>query len=128
MMGRRSIYLEDFSHSNPIPAACEIDGVLMSGIIYGLDTTTGQPAATLDEQCHLMFVHLRAVLEASGATPDDVVKLNVFLKDRSQRESLNREWIALFPDPDSRPVRQAMQADLDNGKLIQCDFVARISN
>jgi 2-iminobutanoate/2-iminopropanoate deaminase len=127
MARRKSIYLGEFSHKNPIPAACEIDGLIMSGIIYGLDTATGRPAETLDEQCRLMFRHLRRVLEASGATPDDVLKLNVFLKDRSQRDPLNREWTAMYPDPDNRPVRQAMQADLDGGKLIQCDFVARVS-
>jgi 2-iminobutanoate/2-iminopropanoate deaminase len=127
MTRRKSIYLDEFSHKNPIPAACEIDGLIMSGIIYGLDIQTGRPAETLDEQCRLMFHHLRRVLEASGATADDVLKLNVFLKDRSQRDPLNREWIAMYPDPDNRPVRQAMQADLDGGKLIQCDFVARVS-
>ena len=127
MARRRSIYLSEFSHKNPIPAACEIDGLVMSGIIYGLDTETGRPAETLDEQCRLMFHHFRNVLTASGAAPDDVVKLNVFLKDRSQRDPLNREWIAMYPDPENRPVRQAMQADLDGGKLIQCDFIAHIS-
>lgn len=128
MARRRSIYLETFSHKNPIPAACEIDGLIVSGIIYGLDTDTGHPAATLEEQCRLMFAHLRAVVEAARATPEDVLKLNVYLKDRAQREALNREWVAMFPDPDNRPVRQAMQADLDGGKLIQCDFIARTSN
>ena len=30
----------------------------------------------------------------------------------------------MFPDPHDRPARQAMQADLDNGKLIQCNVTA----
>lgn len=127
MTSRKSIYLDDFGHKNPIPAACEIDGMLVSGIIYGLDTRTGAPAETMDEQCRLMFRHFRNILQASNAGPGDVLKLNVFLKDRNQREALNREWVALYPDPDNRPVRQAMQADLDGGKLIQCDFLARIA-
>lgn len=127
MTRRKSIYVDGFSHKNPIPAACMMDDLLVSGIIYGLDTGTGKPAETLDDQCHLMFAHLRAVLSAAGATPEDVIKLNVYLVDRSQRDPLNREWLAMFPDPDNRPVRQAMQAELDGGKLIQCDFVARLA-
>ena len=126
MSRRRSIYLDEFAHRNPIPVACEIDGLIVSGIIYGLNSQTGRPAETLDEQCRLMFQHLRSILKASRATPHDVIKLNVFLKDRSQRDALNREWIAMYPDPGDRPVRQAMQAELDGGKLVQCDFVARL--
>jgi 2-iminobutanoate/2-iminopropanoate deaminase len=127
MAGRRSIYLEGYSHKNPIPVACELDGVVASGIIYGLDPQTGKPADGLDEQCCLMFEHFRAVLKAAGGTPDDVIKVNVYLLDRSQREPLNREWVAMYPHRDNRPVRQAMQADLDMGKLIQCDFIAKIT-
>jgi 2-iminobutanoate/2-iminopropanoate deaminase len=119
--------MDGFAHKNPIPAACSKGGVVASGIIYGLDVETGKPAETMDEQCRLMFAHLRDILAAAGARPSDVVKLNVFLRDRSQRDALNREWTAMYPDPNDRPVRQAMQADLDGGKLIQCDFIAHVS-
>ena len=128
MAPRKSIYIDAFSHKNPIPAAALVNGTLMSGIIYGLDPETGRAAEGMDAQCRLMFGHLKAILEAAGTTPASIVKLNVYLKDRSQREALNREWLELFPDPDDRPVRQAMQADLDGGKLIQCDFVAQVSS
>lgn len=128
MGARKSIYIDGFSHKNPIPAAALVNGTLMSGIIYGLDPETGSAAEGMDAQCRLMFRHLRAIFDAAQASPDCMVKLNVYLKDRSQREALNREWLALFPDPDNRPVRQAMQADLDGGKLIQCDFIAQLDN
>ena len=124
MANRRSIYLKDFSHKNPIPAACVIDGLLMSGIIYGLDPQTGKAAEGLEEQTRLMFVHLRQILKEAGMGPQNVLKLDVALLDRSQRGPLNGEWEAMFPDPEDRPVRQAMQADLDNGKLIQCNVTA----
>lgn len=121
---RRSIYLKDFSHKNPIPAAAVVDGMLMSGIIYGLDPATGKAAEGLEEQTRLMFQHLSRILEEAGMGPENVLKLDVLLLDRSQRGPLNTEWEAMFPDPDDRPVRQAMQADLDNGKLIQCNVTA----
>ncbi len=121
---RRSIYLKDFSHKNPIPAAAVVDGLLMSGIIYGLDPATGKAAEGLEEQTRLMFQHLSRILKEAGMRPENVLKLDVLLLDRSQRGPLNTEWEAMFPDPDDRPVRQAMQADLDNGKLIQCNVTA----
>lgn len=126
MSDRRSIYVEGFGHKNPIPAAARIGPFVASGIIYGLDTATGKPAATLDEQCRLMFQHLRRVIEGAGGSTADILKLNVLLADRSQREPVNREWLAMFPDPATRPARQTMQADLDGGKLVQCDFLAVI--
>lgn len=123
-MERQTIYLPGFGHKNPIPAACRIGNMVATGIIYGLDTSTGKPAETLDEQCRLMFMHLRAVLAAAGARPEHVLKINILLKDRSQREPVNREWLAMFPDRGDMPARQAMQADLDGGKLVQCDCIA----
>lgn len=127
MAKRHTIYLEEFSHGNPIPVACRIGDLLVSGIVYGRDPETGKAADTLDRQCALMFQHMRTVVEAGGGTIDDIVKITVWMNDRSQRDPLNREWLAMFPDPDNRPVRQAMAANLTNGILIQCDFIARIN-
>lgn len=126
MARRQTIYLEEFGHKNPIPAACRIGDTLMSGIVYGLDPSTGKVAETLDEQCRLMFRHVRAIVEAGGGTVDDILKMTVWLKDRSQRDPVNREWEAMFPDPANRPARQAMSAELAGGMLVQCDFVAKI--
>lgn len=126
MSKRQSIYLAEFGHQNPIPVACRIGDTLMSGIVYGLDPSTGKVAETLDQQCALMFRHVRTVVEAGGGTTDDIVKMTIWLKDRSQRAPVNREWEAMFPDPADRPARQAMAADLTGGMLVQCDFVAKI--
>jgi 2-iminobutanoate/2-iminopropanoate deaminase len=124
MARRISFYVEGFGHKNPIPAACRVGDLLMSGIVYGLDPATGKPAEGLDAQCRLMFQHIRSIMAAAGGSTDDIVKVTVWLADRSQREPVNREWLAMFPDEANRPARQAMAGDLDGGKLVQCDFVA----
>ncbi|MEW6254959.1 MAG: RidA family protein [Pseudomonadota bacterium] len=127
MAKRSSIYVDAFGHANPIPVACRVGNVLTSGIVYGLDPATGKVAPTLDDQCRLMFAHMRTIVEAGGGTVDDIVKITVWMVDRSQREPLNREWLAMFPDPQNRPARQAMQAEtLGAGMLIQLDFMAVI--
>jgi 2-iminobutanoate/2-iminopropanoate deaminase len=127
MARRKSIYIEAFGHTMPIPAAARVGNTVMSGIIYGLDPETGKAATTLERQCELMFQHLRAIVEASGARLDDIVKLNVQMVDRSQRKPLNDEWLKMFPDPENRPARQAMQCALGDGILVQCDFVAVVA-
>lgn len=128
MSKRQSIYVDAFGHKNPIPSACRIGSMLMSGIVYGLDPATGTVAPDIDAQCALMFQHMRTIVEAGGGTVGDIVKVTVWLKDRTQREPVNREWLAMFPDPQDRPARQAMQAELTGGMLVQCDFVANIQD
>ena len=44
--------------------------------------------------------------------------------DRALRTAINDHWVAMFPDAATRPVRQTVEAPLDQGKLLQCDFVA----
>lgn len=123
-MKRTSIYAEGFSHKNPIPAACRIGPVLYSGSIQGTDPATGAYGATLAEQCELMFEHVRRIVEAAGGSPRNIIKMTVWMNDRTQRADLNVPWLRMFPDPADRPARHTMQASLDGGKLVECDFVA----
>ncbi|PVZ19707.1 MULTISPECIES: RidA family protein [unclassified Pseudomonas] len=124
MPNRHAIYLQQFAHANPIPAACRRGPLLMSGVINGNDPATGELPADLDTQCRHVFTHVQAILQAAGATPDDVVKMTVWLQDREQRGPLNEQWLKLFPDAKSRPARHALQAATPSKFLIQCEFTA----
>lgn len=121
---RVSIHAPGFSHENPIPAASKIGPFVFSGVLTGKDPATGNLGANLGEQCRNAFRHVRNVMAAAGGSTDDIVKLNVWLVDYRDREALNSEWLAMFPDAESRPARQVMAAELDRGSLIQVDLVA----
>ena len=41
MTRRMSIHIGEFKHANPIPNACRIGNLLMSGVILGRDFATG---------------------------------------------------------------------------------------
>ena len=123
-MTRRSIYVEGFGHKNPIPAACRIGAMVYSGSIQGSDPATGQYGATLEEQSRLMFEQVRRSVDAAGGGVGDIIKITVWMKDRTRRAALNGPWLEMFPDPQSRPARHTMNADLDGGKLVECEFVA----
>ncbi len=125
---RKSIYVKGFKHVNPIPNACRIGNIIVSGVINGVDPATGKLPSTMEEQCVLMFGHLRSIVEAGGGSIGDIIKMTVWLKDRSQREALNREWVKMFPDEKTRPARQAMSGTTDAAVFIQCDFMAVIDN
>lgn len=127
MTKRMSLQIEGFGHANPIPAAARKGPLLMSGLINGTDPATGQVAATLEEQCAHMFTQVRRIVAAGGGTPGDIVRMAVWLKDRSQRAPLNDQWLAMFPDPQDRPARLSLQqGDLSNGILVQCEVTAWI--
>lgn len=125
--GRVSVYIEGFSHKNPIPAACRIGPLVESGSVLGTDPATGKLADGMEAQCRHMLDNLRRIIEAAGGNTSDIVKLTVWMKDRSQRPALNAPWLEMFPDPATRPARHTMHApELDMGKLIECTFTAYI--
>ena len=94
-------------------------------LIRGADPATSKLAATLEQQCAFMFEHMRRVVEAGGATVEDIVKVTVWMKEL-KREPVNDEWVKMFPDPAARPARQIMEVPMEPGVLIQCDFMAVI--
>ena len=127
MSRRTTLHAEGVSHANPIPAAARVGPLLMSGLINGTDPATGKLADGLEAQCACMFQQIRNVLAAAGGSTDDLVRLTVWLKDRSQRELLNQQWLNMFPDPDNRPARISLEASgLTAGILVQCELTAYI--
>ena len=127
-MGRRkSIEIESFRHANPIPNASRIGNLVMSGVILGRDPETGDYPPSLAEQAALVFRFMRETVEAAGGTTDDILKVNFYLKDASDRAALNALWTEMFPDPDARPARHS-QPDVSGreGVFVQCDFTAVI--
>ena len=129
MAKRNSIEVEGFKHKNPIPAASRLGNMLMTGIIIGTDPATGKLADTLEAQCANIFQHVRAIMAAAGGSTDDIIKLVVWAKDKSFKEAMNREWLAMFPDEHSRPARHTMMyAGFSANVLIQCEIVAVLND
>ena len=124
MAKRQSIEIGGFAHRNPIPAASRVGNMLMTGIITGTDPATGQLAATLEAQVANIFHHVRAIMTTAGGSTDDIIKMNVWMADRSNRDALNAEWLTMFPDAHSRPARHTSQSALEGGQLIVCDITA----
>ena len=71
----------------------------------GADPASAKLAATLEQQCAFMFLHMRQAVEAGGATVEDIIKVTVWMKEL-QRKPVNDEWVKMFPDPHrGRPAR-----------------------
>ncbi len=125
MEKRRSVNVAGASHANPIPSASRRGPFVVSGAISGTDPQTGKVPDDLDAQCRLMFANVRRVIEAAGGTPDDIVKMTVWITDRALRPILNKHWVEMFPDANSRPARHtATSTDLAAPMQVQCDLLA----
>jgi enamine deaminase RidA (YjgF/YER057c/UK114 family) len=122
---RKSINVAGFSHKNPIPAGSVIGNLLMTGVIFGVDPDTGKMADNLEDECRFIFENARRILAAAGGNFDDILKMTFYLKPDISRDLLNKFWVEIFPNPDSRPARhvilsQTLPADMH----IQSDLVA----
>jgi 2-iminobutanoate/2-iminopropanoate deaminase len=120
---RRSIYIDEFTHSNPIPNASRIGNLIVSGLLRGVDSVTQEFPPTIEQQCRFMFANMRRTVEAGGGRVEHIIKVTFWVK-AMQRKPINDEWVKMFPDPASRPARQIMEVPMEPGVLVQCDFMA----
>ena len=111
----------------PIPAACRIGNIVTSGLVTGMDIADGTMPEAIEAQARHMFATLRRIVEAAGGSTEDIIKLTVWMNDRSGRAAINAEWLAMFPDEHVRPARATLNRDLGGGKLVECEFMAVLS-
>ena len=119
-MSRRSIEVAGLGHGKqPFPLASRVGPLVATSGIHGVDPATGALPGTAEAQVRQAFENLRLILDAAGASPDDVAQVLVTLTDRAHRALVNEHWLALFPDPGSRPARNTSERELPGGSLCQ---------
>jgi 2-iminobutanoate/2-iminopropanoate deaminase len=70
------------------------------------------------------FENVRNILEAAGATLDDVVKCNVYLRDINDFAAMNEVYATMFKPP--FPARTTIQAGaLPGGIPVEIECIAR---
>ena len=118
--------MEGVRHDNPIPGASRIGRMVATGSIFGKDPAQGgQFVEGAEEQVAVMFANIRRTIEAAGGTPEDILKIEVWVKDAKYRALVNEQWVVMFPDPHSRPARHAfIDPNLAGKALVQCSFLA----
>lgn len=112
------------SHKNPIPHAAEINGLIISSAITGIDNDTGKFPDSKEKQIELSFKNMLIVLEEAGASCDNVIKVDLYFKDKSDRKIVNPFWTKMFPDENNRPARHSHLAILESECIIQIVFTA----
>ena len=91
-----------------------------------LDPATGRIVGDdTAQQTERVLENLKAVLEASGSSLAQVLKVTVFLKDLNDFQKMNQVYSRYFPaEPPARATIQAARLPLDT--LVEIDAVAAI--
>lgn len=127
-MSRRSIEVDSLAHLAPIPVATRIGPLLVSSVIMPYDPHTRDLPDGAAAQVANLFGHAEAILEAAGASWDDVAKMTFFVADIAYRDAINEPWTLRFPDPMSRPSRHTQLAQIGGPALVSCDLLAYIDS
>ena len=103
-------------------------GIAASETVYvsgqlPLDPATGAFPATIEEQTRKSLENCKAVLEASGATMENVIKTTVFLSDMNNFAAMNGVYATFFAG--DYPARSAVEvARLPKDALVEIECIA----
>ncbi|MDA9229139.1 RidA family protein [Rhodobacteraceae bacterium] len=114
------------AHKNPIPAAAVQKGILISSVISGKSVVTGSYSKNKGEQVSLVFEYIKKIVIEAGGTVQDIIKMDLYFSDKSDRSIVNPEWVKMFPDPNKRPARHAQIAELPKDCCLQVTLTAVI--
>ena len=99
--------------------------VYISGQIPLIPKTMEVLDGSVEEQIHLVFQNLKAIIDAADGTFDNVVKLNIFLTDLSNFPTVNQVMAQYFSEP--YPARAAIGVnELPKAVSVEMDAVLEL--
>ncbi|AZO51505.1 MAG: RidA family protein [Mesorhizobium sp.] len=123
---RKSISVKGLSHRHPVPNACRIGSMVFSGAVHAVNPITHDLPSEMADQSANLFANMRAIIEAAGGSVENIVKVDIYLRDSGDRNAVNEEWLRMFPNPESRPARHVQPLPPDSPFLVQSEFIAVI--
>jgi 2-iminobutanoate/2-iminopropanoate deaminase len=88
-------------------------------------TSDGSVLDDVAKQTAQALRNVLAVVEAAGATEQDIVSVRVFLTDTEHFEEMNEVYATFFTKP--RPARTTVYVGLPAGLLVEIDALAVLS-
>ncbi|HXV25966.1 MAG TPA: RidA family protein [Alphaproteobacteria bacterium] len=100
--------------------------VFLSGQIAGDSKAPDARQGTIEDETRTSLASLRAMLRDLGLGMEDVLKVNIYMKDLGEFERMERVYATFFPEG-RRPARTTIGAgDLLFGARIEIDCIARM--
>lgn len=113
----------------PQPIGPYSQGIVAGGLLFvsgqgAMDPSTGQIAGTdIESQTRQTLTNVRNIVEASGFSMRDLVRVSIFLKNMKDFKKMNEVYKSFMPDPP--PARTTVQAEPPNPEmLIVIDAIA----
>lgn len=106
------------------------DGIIANGFLF----VSGQAAVdfktskfilgTIEEETTLTLNNIKSIIEAAGATMDDVLKCTVHLKDINEFERYNKVYAQFFQN--IKPARTTVQSVLGENIKVEIDCIVKV--
>lgn len=124
MLRRRQSFLFCYNSLVALPFSPSITKngfVFTSGQVYLKDGKLLE--GTIEEQTHQVMKNLKAILEAAGATFDDVVKTTIYVTDMANYGKVNEVYGSYFKEP--YPARETVCVkELPLGANLEISMIA----
>src|SRR5690554_1280630 len=118
-------------HRNPeFVTGAYSDAVLIDGFLFvsgqaAVDFETSQfVLGTIEEETKRTLDNIKAIVEAAGATMDDIVKCTVHLADIKEFDRYNQVYAGYFTN--IKPARTTVQSVLAEGIKVEIDCIVKI--
>lgn len=123
---KKAIHTEQAPQAiGPYSQAVQAGNLLFTSGQLGLDPATGQFPATVAEQAKQSLQNVQAIVEAAGASMNDIVKTTVFLKDMNDFATVNEVYASFFAQP--YPARSAVEvARLPKDALVEIEVIVQL--
>ena len=128
----KKIKIDHPERKNGFDTGAYSDGVVINGFLY----VSGQAAVnfktsefvlgTIEEETHLTLKNIQSIVEAAGASMDDVIKCTVHLSDINEFDRYNIVYSQYFKD--IKPARTTVQSVLAEGIKVEIDCIAKLSD
>lgn len=107
----------------PYSQAVKANGIVITSGQLPIDPRTDAFPEGIEAQTRQSLTNCKSVLEAAGATLDDVIKTTVFLSDMENFSAMNGVYASFFEH--DCPARSAVQvARLPKDALVEIECIA----
>ncbi|HEY4065117.1 MAG TPA: Rid family detoxifying hydrolase [Puia sp.] len=106
------------------------DGIVVDGFLFvsgqaPVDFKTSKfILGTIEEETHRTMQNIKAIIEAGGATMEQVVKCTVHLRDIDEFDRYNQVYATYFPG--IKPARTTVQSVLAEGIKVEIDCIVKL--
>jgi 2-iminobutanoate/2-iminopropanoate deaminase len=119
-----------FVSGQAAPSAPYSPAIVESGFVFvsgqgPLDPKTGEYLkGDVKSETRQVFENIKSILEAAGTSMENVVKVNVYLRDINDFEAMNEVYKTVFSSP--FPARTTIQAGaLPRGFAVEIECIAK---